>query len=342
MEDCCAGWWSKKDTDFIDEVRQTMLRFFEAMYSGQPPGWKAGLFVFFCAWALQVHMLVPCWGLAIRTTYMPASMQCWWQSKHPKMALSLWRWGWMKATSLRRWFKSWSGWGSRWNTTLWIPGSEEPSKWRMHWIWPSSGRPTFGLFERQGMRQVGCWRMKVWILFSLMLSILSNMSACTWRSFGPRRRTVVFLLTVVFGESNGWWDEQCDFPKKACHKNHQTSNNWIIPLKHVFFFGVSHRLNISFFLFTPQHLRFSNADQVKPGGLLAGHDFAPEKPQRFPGPFLAAKAFARTGIGPKLKEHRMPRVGGGKHNQKSSENFEKYEVLKKRRCMVWWRKNTGL
>lgn len=34
--------------------------------------------------------------------------------------------------------------------------------------------------------------------------------------------------------------------------------------------------------------------QVKPGGILAGHDFAPEKPQRFPGPFLAAKAFART------------------------------------------------
>lgn len=41
--------------------------------------------------------------------------------------------------------------------------------------------------------------------------------------------------------------------------------------------------------------------QVKPGGILAGHDFAPEKPQRFPGPFLAAKAFARTEKLPRIK-----------------------------------------
>ena len=34
--------------------------------------------------------------------------------------------------------------------------------------------------------------------------------------------------------------------------------------------------------------------KVRPGGFIAGHDYAPEKPARHPGPVLAATRFANV------------------------------------------------
>ena len=63
-------------------------------------------------------------------------------------------------------------------------------------IWPLSGHPKCGSFEKLATKQVECWRMKAWILFSLMPSTPLSMSPCTWRSSGPRSDPVFI---------NGYW-----------------------------------------------------------------------------------------------------------------------------------------
>eukprot|EP00435_Cladocopium_sp_Y103_P052806 s615_g16.t1 len=191
LQDCCAGWWSIKDPNFIEEARQTMLGFFDAVYSGpsrNPHHLHASYYAMLMARQAPKDGLVFVEVGVDEGDFFAAVVQ------------------------------------------------------EMDWLGVDvkyyAVDPWFGRIEqmKNALNLAIKWAPKVWII----------------RETGDKASRMLE-------------DESVDFV--------------FIDAVHSFEYVTLHMEK-----FWPK---------VKPGGILAGHDFAPEKPQRFPGPFLAAKAFAR-------------------------------------------------